>query len=323
MDKNSLTHIISLHALLSRKLDHLEAICNELPSDKADVARCKRRYSAFYSVAEEMAHFMDDIKKRGEFILFESLARAGPQMGELNYSLAAARLVLLREVGRRAAHSPPASSRTRSNGHDQVTHADIIGVKEMSSAFEDLDSYRTVVVTAFWNLRGRFMVYQVPRRSDTLLLSDTWHFSNNIDYFQALFYINPFHINVHLRRADQLLQLHTNEEWLNQMQTSMFQIGRRWAEVKLAEDGVSVSALGRVQLECLQNIQTGLSQDLINGDVTGAAKVFQVAADDAVKRPDAARFEQVLEVNGTIQNAIRRAQGQKFSIAFCGMVKAG
>ena len=90
------------------------------------------------------------------------------------------------------------------------------------------------------------------------------------------------------------------------------------------EENVSVSLLERVQLDMLRSLKDGLFRRGTNGSSQlGAAKMFEAAVRDAGMNPEVSRFDQVVEVDTMISKAIKRAEGQKFSIAFCGMVKAG
>jgi hypothetical protein len=317
-DANGLSHLQELPIVFAQ-LDKLTDALGDASSDKSVIDNFKSRYGAFKVTVEDVTKFFDGVKGRGEANVLDSLEREGPHLGKINFNIAPARLVLAKQVKLLPEESP----NTKNSSQQSRNNLQPSKIRELEGTFKTLNTHRLEIIHAFWHLQHRFLKHQVPFRSIALNSSQPWCFENETDAILASFLSTPFQIQVELQRCDLLLQLYSDERWRAHMQQVFDRVGGRWMEVQMInEDTVTVSTLARVQLDLLRRLQAGL-RDGSTDKVSGAGKVFEAAAQDANANPEVSRFDQVIDVSGTIHKAIKRVEGQKFSIAFCGMVKAG
>ena len=124
---------------------------------------------------------------------------------------------------------------------------------------------------------------------------------------------------------ERLHALNGSPDWAERHASTMEALGRRWAEDQLTTD-VTVSTLGRVQIDLMKNLWKAVSQES-STIVLGTSPEGEVKPEVIeMSRPahamtDAMRYEQLTEIRASILNAVKRSKSQKFSIAFCGMVK--
>ena len=136
-----------------------------------------------------------------------------------------------------------------------------------------------------------------------------------LDSILHAFHSHPFAISP---EGDSRLNLPTfailndDHETATRHQKLARQIGKAWVDDRAPKYNAQVRDIGA--------LQTSLFELLWSGTVEQLKRLVAHTADD----PERPEFERALkELEGVLQEAILRSKKQRFTIAFCGMVKAG
>ncbi|GBE87120.1 hypothetical protein SCP_1003670 [Sparassis crispa] len=126
------------------------------------------------------------------------------------------------------------------------------------------------------------------------------------------FYTKPFYLPIieldgFGLDVDQNLQVvKFDEDWMSMYTRAFQEVGRIWVERNLSQNTVPI--IGKAQTSLLQNIERLIYQEPTHN---------RMASDKSSVR------QHLLEMLTSIRREVAREMDQKFSIAFCGMVKAG
>ena len=143
----------------------------------------------------------------------------------------------------------------------------------------------------------------MPPASRTVLDSSAQ--ANAIDDVVSAFYYHPFHLSISCTSAESLFKLNHNRDVAEQVTKVMRAQGASWVELPECPDSV----------EGLRRSQTKLMELLWSLSIEHQGLEF--ARSTADERRD------LQELSLGLKSAIARGKSQKFSIAFCGMTKAG
>jgi hypothetical protein len=189
-----------------------------------------------------------------------------------------------------------------------------------ASVVEDTKS----VEYAYRNLYRVYLLYVIlsanfkPRRSS--LSTPTDFLGNTIDVVTSAFHHRPFCLSTTSVSADDLFKLNRNREKVEQITNIMKEEGSMWVEDSWQSNSFedswqsgSVNKLGQIQIR-LMEVLWAICIPHMESEVLQFARCIDR---DWIGDTELKTFGDALKI------AIRRAQNQQFSIAFCGMVKAG
>jgi len=167
--------------------------------------------------------------------------------------------------------------------------------------FSQLRAFDSVLGTDIVGLAG----------SRTRILQLFQEFSNLLhlhDTFKRVFFHHPFRIFIGSLYGLQLRggrhTLRYNQAWVDRYSTAVKGVGRTWIDDHLSE--ITVPNTGRTQIRLIQCLKILLDRELF---------AFRSALPQTEKL--------LLEIKSGIEKEVARENNQKFTIAFCGMVKAG
>ena len=188
----------------------------------------------------------------------------------------------------------------------------------VTEAVATLKSRRLEMSYLFTEMHRHFLQLRLVHAAGYAPMS-AWSDDLPLDTFTRSFYKQPFQVTLDVLPT----QLeHADKAWLDSLRVSMSSVGRRWADCEIFRLNSSVSSLAQVQLDCMHKLWNGMIQGK-DQDTFSAGQFYRTVMQDEPEDPEANWLEHVVEIQSTIQGAIQRANGQTFSIAFCGMVKAG
>jgi len=138
---------------------------------------------------------------------------------------------------------------------------------------------------------------------------------SSLNSIQLSFYDRPFDIIVDescaLEIAEGLGIITSDKGRLDRYTLTMKEMAERWVDDHVSE--VTVATLGRTQLDVIQILQKVLDFELA---------AFGLAGPD-IPSTEALRCAHLADIKARTEKEIARESSKKFSIAFCGMVKAG
>ncbi|TDL23502.1 hypothetical protein BD410DRAFT_787351 [Rickenella mellea] len=180
-------------------------------------------------------------------------------------------------------------------------------------AFDTLDERVNEISRLFTLFHRLYLLHNVPRKSEPIAWgAEPWQVGTSLDILQLSFYLNPFTMVISDTDRPEVVgglhSLNSTRHWAERHAHTMEAAGRRWVEDQLT-DGITVPALGRIQLDLMERLWKVLSDS--------SSDIHQAVA------PDVASGKEWVEMLRSIHSAFKRSKGQRFSIAFCGMVKAG
>jgi hypothetical protein len=147
-----------------------------------------------------------------------------------------------------------------------------------------------------------------------------------LDAVQMDFQESPFQVSLgknNPKTVNRLHALNSTRDWSEKHVETMQQAGRRWVGQQLLNnEPPDVSFLGRLQIHLLKLVRDVIEGSLVCGDGESASGPRDVQSRDG---PVNTRLlvPALTALKENIDRALRRAENQCFSIAFCGMVKAG
>lgn len=126
--------------------------------------------------------------------------------------------------------------------------------------------------------------------------------------FETLFFDRPFQVSARnlygLQPREEQLTLRFNPAWFDRHSTIMKNLGQIWVDYHLS--AVTVEEIERVQISLIQNISRLIDQELF-------------AFKSVLPETEAL----LLDIKAAIEKEVARVNNKKFTVAFCGMVKAG
>jgi hypothetical protein len=123
------------------------------------------------------------------------------------------------------------------------------------------------------------------------------------------FHLCPFALSP---EGDTLAPLNHNHETATRYEDLARRIGRAWVDDRIPRVDVHVRDLAALQMSIFELLWSGTIEQLKRREVAAAAD------------PERPEFEKaLLELEMGLQEAIIRAKKRRFTIAFCGMAKAG
>ena len=191
------------------------------------------------------------------------------------------------------------------------------------NAFSDLDERREDVRNTFTHFKTLYELHnsrQQHRKNSAPLpplpkRRSTSDINNLFESIKFGFFNNAFHVGASKsEEADLASKVHClNEcaEWEERLTELMEGQGKRWVEDQMVEE-MSIQKCRKLQSGLLVNLLKVVSPD------AGTA-MFRTAEGSA----NSVNRVQLEEINIVIRKSLKQAAEQKYSIAFCGMVKAG
>jgi uncharacterized protein (UPF0335 family) len=188
-------------------------------------------------------------------------------------------------------------------------------IKHIDAATASLGGDVEDIERAFKNVLGSFILLHeiqtlrsTPPPSPTTLDSSAQ--AKAIDDVVSAFYRHPFHQSRSCTSAESLFKVNQNRDVAERVTEVMRAQGASWVEISV-ESSDSVEGLRRSQTK-LMELLWSLSIPYIE------SKGLELARSMADER-----LEDLSELGLGLKSAIARGKSQKFSIAFCGMTKAG
>jgi len=127
--------------------------------------------------------------------------------------------------------------------------------------------------------------------------------------FEGLFFDQPFQVSARnlygLQPRQEQLALRFHPSWSQRHSTIMKDMGQIWVDNHLS--AVTIENIERVQISLIQNLSEVIDQEL---------SVFKSILPEVT-------VESLLHIQAAIKKEVARVNNAKFTIAFCGMVKAG
>lgn len=177
-----------------------------------------------------------------------------------------------------------------------------------ASVVEDTKS----VEYSYRNLYRAYILYVIsstnikPRRS---LSTPPDFLGNTIDVVTSAFHSRPFCLSTTSVSADDLFKLNRNREKLEQITNTMKEEGSMWVE----DQSGSVNKLSWIQIRLMEILWAVCIPHMESDVLQFARSIDQDRIGDT----------ELKTLGDALKTALGRAQNHQFSIAFCGMVKAG
>lgn len=194
----------------------------------------------------------------------------------------------------------------------------------VKNAFQDLDERRQEVQSTFAHFKSMYELHNSrrPRRQDSVPLPplpkrlSTGDINGLFETLKLNFYSNAFHVGISKSEEAELANkvdcLDDCADWEDRLTTLMEGEGHRWIEDQFVFEERTVQSCRKLQSILLRNLLKTVSPD------SGSA--LFTSTDRSASNTSRVQLK---EVELFIQKSLKQAAGQKFSIAFCGMVKAG
>jgi hypothetical protein len=186
-------------------------------------------------------------------------------------------------------------------------------IKRIDAATASLVSDTETIERFYKRLYASYILYiiscsqGIPRQKS---LSNSPAQPKAIDTIVSSFYRNPFRLSTATVPANTLLNLNHNRnvaEWVTKVMKS---VGASWAENIILSD--SIDELSRIQRHAMELLWATCIPQMESEELQ-----FARLGDERVSNAS------LKELSLGLKSAIARAKTQSFTIAFCGMVKAG
>jgi hypothetical protein len=171
---------------------------------------------------------------------------------------------------------------------------------------------------AYKNIYASYILYKVSvitasQKSPGATIADSSGRSTAIDDVVSAFYRNPFNLSTKSPRmiVNSLFKLNQDHEAAEEATKVMKQEGESWA--KVLGDLDTVDELGRIQTQLIEILWAVCIPQM-------ESDTLQFARDMGNEWTTSVDLK---ELSLSLKSAIVRGKTQKFSVAFCGMVKAG
>ncbi|OBZ66419.1 Clamp-binding protein CrfC [Grifola frondosa] len=186
-----------------------------------------------------------------------------------------------------------------------------------------IDDSRADVKRCFEQFHALYTVHRDSPRSPSLVVSPSASRRredsrspgpNPRSSIQASFYDQPFNVVVGesyaLEIADHLGILPSDGDPYT---STMKDMAERWVDDRVSE--ASMADIGRAQIELITNLRSALDAELAAFATEGPSV--------SGSGPEAVRCAHLFEIRDNVEKELMRDKTKTFSIAFCGMVKAG
>jgi hypothetical protein len=192
-------------------------------------------------------------------------------------------------------------------------------IKQIDDAAASLVSDTEAIERAYQRLYAAYTLHIILyhqnfiHRKQATVLSDSDSDSalrKAIDSVVHSFYQNPFHLSVTTVAAETLFILNQNREVAEQVTEVMKKEGASWAETLICSD--SLDEFSRIQRHTTELLWAACIPQMESEALKFARLGDERVSDTGLK-----------DLSFGLKSAIARAKTQSFSIAFCGMVKAG
>jgi hypothetical protein len=194
----------------------------------------------------------------------------------------------------------------------------------LGAATATLDDSRTDVIRLFEQFHGLYEIHRQARHNPSLAVTSSPNHRGEcrrssghspLHSIQLSFYDQPFYIAVDrsyaLEISENLGPITSDKDRLDCYAWTLKDMAERWVDDHLGE--VTVAELWRTHIDMIRNLQKTL-------DLEVAA--FKSAAPE-IPNTETLRYAHLVDITYGIKKEIARENGKRFSIAFCGMVKAG
>ena len=189
-------------------------------------------------------------------------------------------------------------------------------IKRINDATASLESDMETIERAYKRLYASYILHiilyhqkVIPQKQATVA-SDSSALPKVIDSVVSSFYRNPFHLSVTTVAAETLIRLNQNRDVAEQVTEAMEKVGASWAETLIHSD--NLGELSRIQRHTMELLWAACIPQIESEELKFARLGDERVSDTGLK-----------DLSFGLKSAIARAKTQSFSIAFCGMVKAG
>lgn len=188
-------------------------------------------------------------------------------------------------------------------------------IKRIDSATASLASDMEAIERAYKRLYASYTLHIISDHQritpeKVTVLSDSSALSKAIDTVVSSFHRTPFHLSTATVSSDTLFRLNQNREVAERVTEAMKEEGASWAETLILSD--SIDEFSRIQRHTMELLWAACIPQMEAEELQ-----FARLGDERVSN---ASLE---ELSFGLKSAIARAKTQSFSVAFCGMVKAG
>jgi hypothetical protein len=189
-------------------------------------------------------------------------------------------------------------------------------IKRIDDAIASLVSDMEAIERAYQRLHASYTLHIILYHQDIIpqklatVLSDSSTLPKAIDTVVSSFHKIPFHLSTTTVAAETLFKLNQNRDVAERVTEVMKEEGVSWAEKLIRSD--SIDEFSRIQRHVMEFLWAACIPQMESGELK-----FARLGDERVSNAG------LKELSFGLKSAIARAKTQSFSIAFCGMVKAG
>jgi hypothetical protein len=189
-------------------------------------------------------------------------------------------------------------------------------IKRIDDATAGLVSDMEAIERAYQRLHASYTLHIILYHQDSIpqklatVLSDSSALSKAIDTVVSSFHKIPFHLSTTTVATETLFKLNQNRDVAERVTEVMKEEGASWAEKLIRSD--SIDEFSRIQRHTMELLWAVCIPQMESEELKFARLGDERVSNTGLK-----------ELSFGLKSAIARAKAQSFSIAFCGMVKAG
>jgi hypothetical protein len=188
-------------------------------------------------------------------------------------------------------------------------------IKRIDAATASLESDMEAIVRAYKCLYASYTLHMISYHQGITtqklaILSDSSGLNKAIDTVVSSFHRTPFRLSTTTVSADTLFRLNQRRDVAERVTEVMKEEGASWAETLIRSD--SIDEFSRIQRLAMELLWAACIPQMESEELE-----FARLGDERVSNTSLEEF------SFGLKSAIARAKTQSFSIAFCGMVKAG
>ncbi|KDR69840.1 hypothetical protein GALMADRAFT_230492 [Galerina marginata CBS 339.88] len=189
-------------------------------------------------------------------------------------------------------------------------------IKRIGDATAGLESDAEALERAYQRLRASYMIHIISSYQDVIpqklgtILSDSSALLKAIDTVVSSFNKTPFHLSTTTVAPETLFKLNQDRDVADRVTNAMKAEGDSWAESLIHSN--SIDEFSRIQRHTMELLWAACIPQMESEELKFARSGDERISDNGLK-----------ELSSALKSAVARADKQSFSIAFCGMVKAG
>jgi len=196
--------------------------------------------------------------------------------------------------------------------------ADVLtsSIKRIDDATASLVSDMEAIERAYQRLHASYTIHIISSYQDIIpqklatILSDSSALLKAIDTVVSSFHQTPFHLSTTTVAPETLFRLNRNRDVADRVTKAMKEGGDSWVEKLISSD--SIDEFSRIQTHMMGLLWAACIPQMESEELKFARLGEERVSNTGLK-----------ELSFGLKSAIARAKNQSFSIAFCGMVKAG